>query len=156
MNNSNELKDDNRTTHLLTQLGYLIGENYKSDMLSKFNILQSDVLLKFAFFLFSQQIFNSHNTNTPILDDSIQIGDLFLRELKTFIANNGGPNINRQLFYCDEPTFKNKLEIFFRTYFTIPDSECNLPFDYYLPELKLKNNNLEMLLENNLQNMSLD
>ena len=152
MNTRIELNQNKRINHLLTQLGCLIGENYKIEMVSKFNNLRSDVLLKFAFFLFSQQMFNG--SNTTMLDDGTPIGDLFLQSLKIFIAENGGPNINSKIFYCNEPTFQNKLEIFFRTYFTIPDSECNLPFDYYLPELT--NNNNQTNLEIDLQNMKLD
>jgi len=142
MNNNNSINNnykDDRILRLLTQIGNLVGENYKNEMSSKFNSVKSDVFFKFSFYLFG--LLQNSSLNRGIFED------LFLNELKYFIDNNGGTNIINLDIQFSDSNFSNKIEAFFKEYFTIHGSENQLPFDYIIESMNIVND---------INNMSID
>ena len=87
------------------------------------------------------------NFNPNKSENSVSFEDLFLNELKYFIANNAGPNIINLDHQFSDSNFSNKIEAFFKEYFTIHESENQLPFDYIIESMNIVNG---------VNNMSID
>jgi hypothetical protein len=133
---------DDRILHLLTQIGHLVGENYKNEMSSKLNDIKFNVFFKFSFYLFG--LLQNFNPNTS--ENRGDFENLFFNELKYFVSNNGGPNIINLDLQLNDSNFTNKIEDFFKSYFTINGSENQLPFDYVIDSMNIVNgiNNMSM------------